>query len=39
MNQQESASLAALFQAANFEVVKFNTKSDVYLINSCVVTS
>ncbi len=39
VNQADTASLEQLFVAADYEVVDFQEQADVYVINTCVVTS
>ncbi len=38
VNQHDSDTMAALFQAASYEVVSFHDVADVYVINTCTVT-
>ena len=38
-NQYDSAAIEDLLKEARFEVVPFNTRADVYIINTCTVTS
>ena len=39
VNIYDSEALAELFRADGYEVVPFNTKADVYVINTCTVTN
>jgi len=39
VNQQETAALAAKFKQAGFDEVDFSQQADVYVINSCAVTT
>jgi threonylcarbamoyladenosine tRNA methylthiotransferase MtaB len=39
VNQYESASFASSFKARGVEVVPFNQKADIYVINTCTVTN
>lgn len=38
VNQNETAAMAALFDAAGYEIVEFTQKADVYVLNTCTVT-
>lgn len=38
VNQHDSDTMAALFQAAGYEVVSFHDVADVYVVNTCTVT-
>ncbi len=38
VNQAETQGLAALFRARGYEVVSFEEKADVYVVNTCTVT-
>lgn len=38
VNQNDSASLTALFRNRNYEVVPFRDRADIYVINTCSVT-
>ncbi len=39
VNQSDTASMEKIFRQAGYKVVEFNSKADVYLINTCVVTN
>ncbi len=39
LNQFETDALATEFQKGNYEVVGFNDKADVYIVNTCTVTN
>ena len=39
VNQSDTASMERLFREAGYEIVDFAEKSDIYLINTCVVTN
>ena len=39
VNQADTASMEEIFRKAGYEIVQFNQKADVYLINTCVVTN
>ena len=39
VNQYESAAMAELFEKRGYEVVDFDAKADVYVINTCDVTN
>ncbi|MEG0830847.1 MAG: MiaB/RimO family radical SAM methylthiotransferase, partial [Acidaminococcaceae bacterium] len=39
VNQADTASMEKLFRQAGYELVAFNVKADIYLINTCVVTN
>ncbi len=39
VNQYESAAIAELFENKGYEIVDFDTKADVYVINTCNVTN
>ena len=39
VNSYETEALIEKFQQANYEIVDFNEKSDIYIINSCMVTN
>jgi len=39
VNQYESAAMAELFLKKGYEVISFDEKADVYVINTCDVTS
>ncbi len=39
VNQYETEAMAELFEAENYEVVDFEEKADVYVINTCTVTN
>lgn len=39
VNQVETAAMEGLFQRAGYEIVSFTEKADIYIINTCAVTS
>ncbi len=39
VNQSDTASMEKLFRQAGYKIVDFNSKADIYLINTCVVTN
>ena len=39
LNQFETGSLATKFKSAGYELVHFNEKADVYIVNTCTVTN
>ncbi len=39
VNQYEAEALAEKFRQADYEIVDFNKKADIYLVNSCAVTT
>lgn len=39
VNQVETAAMEGLFQRAGYEIVPFTEKADIYIINTCAVTS
>lgn len=39
VNQYESAAMAELFEKKGYEIVDFDTKADVYVVNTCNVTN
>lgn len=39
VNQYETNAMAQQFKEANYEIVDFEEKADVYIINTCTVTN
>lgn len=39
VNSYETEALMELFEARNYEIVDFDSYSDIYVINSCMVTN